>query len=384
MAVALQPAGFTNTSPFTAGNAAANAGQTPVPPQPTPGPPIATSLGTGNPEGGLASNMSGGYLGPQGQLTAPTPPPVQQPIIATTPAEFMTPAMQQYVNQFHQSQQAQQGALNSALVTATQGLNARRGAAAKVAATLPHDAQKAYDATRQEQARAAADAASAFTGGTIAGNADVKGNQARAGAGVHATLANQPLLQAGITADYTKGQSALANTDMQNKAALAQASQQFDQSMALAQAQYNEQQQAQQAGFTHDTQMAQLNSTLGTKEYMATHPGGALTPAQQLLQREQYDAYTRSTAPASGPAGQAGFSAGDVDKIHSTPDYQNVQQVLAEVSSGKTGDKNYYGPTKGQSVAAWITNEYGRSNPSMSRLLLAENPGLYSLYPSGK
>lgn len=224
-------------------------------------------------------------LQPPPSALMPPPPPSQADLSAgmaygaahqpPTAPEFMTPAMQAYVNQFQQSQQAQQQALNGSLVQALQGLGQRRDAAAKVAATLPGQFEQAYARANTSQQQAAKDAARAFAGPTTAGSADnpliAASNADQRAAG----QAAQPLLQAGITADYSKGATTLANTDMANKASLAEQQSQFDQQLAMAAQQWAEHQQQQQSAYAHDVGMAKLNSSLGVSAYEQTHPAGS-------------------------------------------------------------------------------------------------------------
>lgn len=198
--------------------------------------------------------------------------------------DFMTPAMQQYVNQFRQSQTQQQQALNAGLVQAMQGLGERRTAAANVAATLPGEYEKAYAEATKSQQQAAAD--SGFGHATIGGNATDKlitaANTQERAAGKGA----QPLLAAGIAADYSQGRTALANTHMQNQAAVAAAQQDFDRQMLQAQMQWQQQQQQRQADYAHDREMALLQSNLANDQYSFQHPNGIGTPAQDALDKQ--------------------------------------------------------------------------------------------------
>jgi hypothetical protein len=198
----------------------------------------------------------------------------------------MTPALQQYVNQFQQSQAAQQQAMNAGLVQALQGLGSRRDAAAKVAATLPGQYEQAYtQATQAGQAAAntagkalnlgpGVPAASGATQQAAAG--DLGANAAVNAAGREGGIAGQPLLQAGINADYSKGATTLANTNMQNQASVDQQQGAFDQQLALA-----------QQGYTQGVNMANLNSSLGVQAWKQENPNAALTPAQQQAAANQ-------------------------------------------------------------------------------------------------
>jgi hypothetical protein len=215
--------------------------------------------------------------GAQTQALYGTAPPVA-PAPAPAPS-FMTPAMQQYVDAFHASQGAQQQAINSGLAAALQGLGARRDAAAKSAAALPGQYQAAYDQATQAQQAAAQQASAAFGNGAIGGNA-YEGLISAANANERAAgTAAQPLLEAGITADYSQGQTALQNTHMANQAAVSDANLQFQGEMAKAQADWQQHQDdlkaasaATQAGYKHDEDMARLRTSLGLKEFAAEHP----------------------------------------------------------------------------------------------------------------
>lgn len=225
--------------------------------------------------------------------------------LGPTPS-FMTPAVQAYINQFQQSQEAQQQAMNAGLGSALSGLAARRDAAAATAAQLPAQYEQAYRQLTGADTRSAAAAGNAFQGSGSAKpaqQANAAGNQTMNDIG-----ALQPLLKAGITADYTQGQTALENTNMQNQAAVADQQRQFDQQLALAQIQFQEQQSAQQAGYGHDIAMAELQSSLGSQglanQLAVEKQYGVLptqsTPQQQLQLSEQQNLDTQ--------AQQAGFT----------------------------------------------------------------------------
>lgn len=278
------------------------------------------------------------------------------------PPSFMTPALQQYVNQFRQSQSAQQQALNAGLVQALQGLGERRDAAAKVSATLPAEYQKQYAAATASQ-HAAAHAGDGITGPapTSEGNAEVAKNNALITAAntqeQAAGLSNQPLLQAGITADYSKGKTTLSNTDMANKAAVAQQQEQFDQQMAMAQAQWQQQQQSQQAGYAHDIEMAQLQSTLGVNAYKAENPNAALTPAQQ--------AQMANKQALDQKAINAGFTSYDqAQQVMSGSAYQHAVSILNGANFDAGGTK-----LKGGDVAG-LVKFLQQANPDVLKALV--------------
>lgn len=201
--------------------------------------------------------------------------------------EFMTPAMQAYVDQFHASQAQMQQSLNSSLAQALSGLKQRRDAAAKVVATLPGEYDAAYTQATNAATSAAHNAASAFHGPTIGGatgQKDIaKGNANARAAG----KAAQPLLEAGITADYSKGQTTLANTNMQNQALLADQNAQFAAQMAHDQAAFDNANAQQKAAINADITKAIVmgNIDVANQEklsaYQQSHPA-ALSVSDRL------------------------------------------------------------------------------------------------------
>jgi hypothetical protein len=237
--------------------------------------------------------------------TAPiTPAAAPNPIAPPPQLDFMTPAMQRYVNQFQQSQTAQQQAINAGLVQALSGLGQRRDAAAQVAATLPGEATKAYQEATANQALAQKNAG--FGHETIGGNADQALITAANTQELAAAKGNQPLLNAGITADYSKGATTLQNTKMQNQAAVAQQQQSFDQQMLQAQAQYQQQQQDRAAGYQHDREMAQLQSDLALRNFYGENPQGKETPEDQALNQQSikngFTSYSQQQAVEQDPS----------------------------------------------------------------------------------
>lgn len=196
---------------------------------------------------------------PAGNAPAPAAP-------AAPNVGFMTPAMQNYINQFNASQESQSQALNAGLLGAMQGLGQRRDAAAQVANALPASYEAAYKQSAADEAHAARQAVSAYGAKgkqAIGGGRDAAANAGMIAAEKASGASEVPFIQSGITADYSKGATTLSNTDMQNKAAIAQQQSQFDEQMALAQAQYQQQAAMQNSTFAHDASMAQLSSTLG-------------------------------------------------------------------------------------------------------------------------
>ena len=239
--------------------------------------------------------------------------------------QFMTEAMQKYVNQFNQSQAAQQQSINAGLVQALAGLGSRRDAASKVAATLPGEYDKAYLHATANQQQAQKNAA--FGHDTIGGNANepliTAANTQQQAAG----HANQPLLEAGIAADYSKGATTLANTKMQNEADVAAGQRAFDMQMLQSQAQFQQGSQDKTAQYAHDREMAILNSQLGIDAYKAQNPNKSLTFAQQEA--------NNITAANDQRAVSVGFrSAADANAATSDPYYSAVATALTPGSKG--------------------------------------------------
>lgn len=239
---------------------------------------------------------------------------------------FLTPEMQRYINQFRSSQGAQQSAINAGLVQALQGLGERRDAAAKVANTLPAQYDERLKAHKANAARANTVADTAFGGRATPGeNADKGVNIGRAASATAAGHATQPLLQAGITADESKGRTTLANTHMQNQASIAATQQEFDSRMALAAAEWGRGQDDKTAAYAHDREMAVLNSSLQTEQYKATHPNTGLTPQQEAdLQRSTQ----RSTALDNEAIGSGFTSYQQYESARKEPAYQQAADVL--------------------------------------------------------
>jgi hypothetical protein len=254
----------------------------------------------------------------------------------------MTPAMQTYVDQFKQSQAAQQQALNANLIQALGGLGERRSAAAKVAATLPGQFNQAYEQAAQSQAQAAQQAG--FGHPVIGAGRDqalitAANTQQRA-----AGLANQPLLQAGITADYSKGQTALQNTNMQNQSAIAQAQQDFARQLFMAQ----QAQQSTEKGYAHDVSMAKLESDLALRNATATSKtDNALTNAQNAQALQQgFTSFAEK---------QAALQSGD---------YRGLQQAqqAATAKGANSEEAKYY---------VRYLHAVSQSNPSILKALRA-------------
>jgi hypothetical protein len=219
-------------------------------------PPVPTQV----PEG--ATFTSGPYNNP---TQPPTPANLQQwsPTPSVPP---VTNAMQNYMQQYNQSWANQQQALNAALLSATQGLNQRRDAAAAVAAQVPGQFQNAYQTAMGNYAtgrvagpnlvppgtppaKKGAPAPTSMIGATpelqqeVNANNNINTNFIKANLAAGAMTA--PLLKAGIAADYTQGQNALANTNLANQADLN--SQKMNFALQMAQDQANNQARLQQA-----------------------------------------------------------------------------------------------------------------------------------------
>jgi hypothetical protein len=212
---------------------------------------------------------------PYTQPAPAAPRPPQMP-------NFMTPAMSQYVNQFKASQEAQQQAINAGLLNAMQGLGERRDAASStVAATQPQLAaslgsEQAAQAHTQSMGAGLPPAAAPTVDGQTLSNVVAAGAKETAAANKSSGAA----MNAGVAADYTKGKTTLSNQQMQNIAQVQQQQQQFDQQMVAMKAQAEQQWAQQQASFTHDKDMATLQANL-------QHPGGQLTPQQQIDMQNQ-------------------------------------------------------------------------------------------------
>lgn len=316
-----------------------------------------------------ATKLASGYSGTQPRLTlsgqppAPTKDQLQSAYDAFHPAaapeaQFMTPSMQRYVDQFKASQGRQQEAINSGLLQAMQGLGARRDAAAKVAAQVPGEYDKAYAQANADQRQFAKDAG--FAGQkTIGGGLEDKAMAAANAQSKASGHANQPILEAGITADYSKGATTLNNTHMQNQAAISEQQQAFDLQMLNAQAQWDSQQQQykqansdaaarQAAGFKHDEEMAVLNSSLSDRHYQ--------TPESQ--------AYTQK-------AFAAGFNSPEEYKAASNnPLFYRFANAI-KGNNAATFDSTAFGGNDGKEE---ITDSKGKVHADVLRKLLAALP----------
>jgi hypothetical protein len=243
----------------------------------------------------FAGSFQPGYFGAptnQGQDIAPPPPP-PAPAPPQT-ADFMTPAMQKYVDQFKMSQAQQQQAINAGLMQAMQGLGQRRDAAANTVATLPGAVNDTYARTQADAARQAAQENAQVGANVDAGARALIASNAAGEKG--AALGMTPLLQAGVTADYSKGATTLSNTKMMNEAALQQQQQDFDTKLLMAQAQWQQGQQDKSAAYQHDIDMANLQSSLSQQAFDHEHPGGALDPLQQQREEQAIKAGYRNYA----------------------------------------------------------------------------------------
>jgi hypothetical protein len=320
--------------------------------------PLPSTLGNGT-FNGYPSNgesLSGGGAVPLRQGTRS-----YEPGEMTGPSH-MTDAMATYVAQFQRSQAAQQQAINAGLVQALGGLGQRRDAASKVVATLPGEFDKAYlqaTANQHEQAKLTAPPTSPVPLSERAAAAE-RANQASITAGntqaQAAGHANQPLLEAGIAADYSKGATTLDNTKMQNQAALS------DEATQFAMQQYRDQFQADQ-------------SRQAAGEAYMRDVAGQKTAHDYRMEEAAFSSSLGGTPKDNAPAsGFIGLTNGDVSAVTQSPDYQNnvanLTKMINPAGGGlKPGDSGYYGPTtKGQSVAQWIA-EMNPTNPALVQVL---------------
>jgi hypothetical protein len=227
----------------------------------------------------------------------------------------MNAAMLRYVAQFQQSQAAQQQAINSGFITAMSGLGARRDAAATVSAGLPAQYNTAYQAAQASNAKNdAALAPNLGPANSTAAAAFIKANTAnnsKAGAAAHAAdLGSQAMMNAGITADYSQGATALSNTKMSNQSGLDAQAANFALQQAHDQA-------------TFDQATAQADQTTKNQEalFKYENPNAALTPAQQQAATNAAAADQR--AIGFGFANNAALTA-----VTSSPFYSTVTKAL--------------------------------------------------------
>lgn len=237
----------------------------------------------------------------------------------------MTQAMQQYAAQFGASQQAQQSAINAGLASALSNLGQRRDAVAKVAAGLPAQVTQAYNTAQGSQNAANAELAKLGGGGVAGGQIDpavAKLINGQLAGGQAAGLASEPYLQAGITADYTKGADTLENQHLAAQDALNQQASDFALKMAEL--------RMQNANKTQDYQ-AQADAGVKAKESLDAWElahgiqVGPQTPADKIAEQDAQALDVKAT--------KAGFANGaQLTAVENDPYYQAVVKAL---SAGK-------------------------------------------------
>jgi hypothetical protein len=253
-----------------------------------------------------------------------TPPPMP---------DFMSPAMTQYVQQFQASQAKQQQAINAGLMQAMQGLGQRRDAAANLVASMPGQYNNIMNEANADLANSKG--ANAPMIGRNGGPAPVDA----AGASNAQLIANSnkqigiagkegtPLLQAGVTADYSKGATTLSNQKMQNDASLAQQAQAFAMQQAQAKAQAEQDWIKMQYGWHHDQQMQQQANQ--------NNPD-SLQNREAFMQWEaDHGMLPKTNDPLSAAADQAAIGAGfqggnkELQTTLGSQPYQFAVQVLS-------------------------------------------------------
>lgn len=269
--------------------------------------------------GGPQSNLGGGN-GTAPPASPPAPAPAWQP--AEMP-DFMTPAMQSYVNQFKASQASQQQAINAGLMQAMQGLGQRRDAAAQLVASVPGTYQGISNAANADSAAAnklVADQPNGVTGPATQAiqQLNTNANNSIATAGKQIT----PLLNMGVAADYSKGQTTLSNQQMQNNAALAQQQSQFDQHMLDQRAQAQSEWDKMQASFHHDDTTAK-NAADNQKNFLLWERDNNLVP--------------KSNDPLSAAQDQYAVTHGfrDYATLQNAQDGEYTKAVIKAFSTGQ-------------------------------------------------
>jgi hypothetical protein len=260
-------------------------------------------------------------------------------LAGATPQPNLSAGMQAYAGQFAASQQQQQQAINAGLLSAMAGLGQRRDAASKVVAGMPGQFQAIYNEATNGATHGVVPMPANLTPAAKA--AEIANNNTNAGERAGYLAAGKgitPLMEAGVTADYSKGVSTLDNTKMQNEAALAQQNQAFQLEMAkskdaaaAAQQSHSDAASMQQAGFLHDLQM-QANTF--------AHQPTPLTPQQQQdltnqgnldlgAQKNGFTNYADQQAATNDPAYQWAISVL----------YGKSGQTIANYPGGPTSEK---------------------------------------------
>lgn len=324
-----------------------------------------------------APNAAGFSIEPGAALPYNVPPPAPgpsredllkayaafHPDPAPTPVDAITPLMNAYSAQFSKSQAAQQQALNAGLWNAMSGLGARRDAASAVAAQMPGRVNDIYnhvnaDTARQNKVQGIGGARGADPGITAL-IAEGHASEKKGG------LASKPLMDAGITADYSHGSTALSNTDMANRGALADRADQFALEMAKMKAGAQQNTNNQEASFAHDREMAILNAQLNPK----TAP---LSFDQRVAQQ--------NIAAQNTMAVKAGFPNYDaLQEAQASPYYSALNKALTEAYSTNKEGKAQYGDILLHGSVGTLLSQAMASNPNVVHALAAAgNPAALS------
>ena len=276
--------------------------------------PLSSSLGNGAATTGSYGGATGSAGITNGSYSMPdgTPAPTHNDVPTHVPAGpgYMTPAMQAN----------QQQSINAGLVQSLAGLGARRDAAAKTVAAMPAQLNSIYKQVMANGEGSAGlnnsngAAQSAVVQQAMADNAaQAKGDNA-------GSQMMTPLLQAGITADYSQGANTLNNTHMQDTAGVQSQQQAFDQSMLQGQAQFDATQAANAQSDKQQAATAANNLALQTAHDKVAYPNSALTVQQQQDATNQAALDTKATA--------VGLANNDqLQQITADPFYQAVAQA---------------------------------------------------------
>lgn len=276
-------------------------------------------------------------------------------------ADFMTPAMQQYVDQFKASQANQQQAINAGLMQAMQGLGQRRDAAAQLVSSLPGQYGTIMNEANADQKNSAAVDARAKGAPVSPNSAAVLGanSQLISNANKQIGIAGKqgvPLLNMAVAADYSKGATTLNNTHMQNQAQLADRQQAFDSDMLKSQAAWQQQQE--------QSKVAQNNAF--AMEQMREAHDQAMASADRAWKTDQNKA-ALANQPATDPTlAQAGVTQAEASTIKASKQYQELSGQLSRASAKDA-----------QGQAAMITSWLADKNPTLLKILAAENPTVF-------
>lgn len=270
----------------------------------------------------------------------------------------MTPAMQAYVDQFKQSQAAQQQTINAGLLQAMHGLGERRDAAAQLVASLPGQYGNIQNEANQDLAASAQTAALPKGVPTTADAQAVMNttNQGIANGNAQIGIAAKqgvPLLNMATAADYSKGATTLQNTHMMNQAQIQAQQQGFDSDMLKAQAQFQHDQAAQQQAHSDALALERMREGHDTNERTSTE-------AWQASQNKA----SADAAPALDPVlAQQGITQGDATRAKQSPAYVEYSKAL-----GADSTKDAEGR------AAMIRAHLQATNPALLAVLVEEFP----------